>query len=102
MSEQIKELNKEIQIDELNTKLDEENEYYNNLIDSDSEFYDKTLSKLDDMMSDEHIYKEANKLIENNKQQEIIDLLTEYDPDWSGWGTLMGETAGVIQPRLLS
>lgn len=96
LSDQITELNKEIKIDELEAKLDKENEHYNNLIDSDSEFYDKTLAKLEAMMSDEHVYKEANKLIENNKQQEIIDLLTEYDEKWDGWGTLMGKTAGEI------
>lgn len=96
LSEQIKELNKEIKLDELNAKMDAENEAYQNSIDSESEFYDATLADLDKMMSDEHVYKEANKLIANNRQGEIVDLLTEYDPDWSGISTLMGETAGEI------
>lgn len=96
LQDQIKELDKEIKIDELEAEKNAEKERYQNSIDSDSEFYDKTLSKLDKMMSDEYIYKEANKLIENNKQQKIIDLLTEYDPDWSSISSLMGETAGEI------
>lgn len=94
--EQIKELEKEIKIDELEKQLDEENERYEQSIDSDSEFYDKTLRKLDTLMSDEHVYKEAKYLIENGKEKEIVDLLSDYDAKWDGWATLMGKSAGQV------
>lgn len=94
--DQIAELQKEIKLDELEKQLDEENESYKNSIDSESEFYDAILKKLDLQMTDEYLYKEANYLIANNKQQEIVDLLTEFDAQWDGWATLMGETAGEI------
>lgn len=94
--DQIKALEKEITLDELEKKMDEENESYQNSIDSESEFYDAILKKLDQQMTDEYIYKEANYLIANNKQQDIIDLLTKYDAQWDGWATLMGKTAGEI------
>ena len=92
----IADLQKEIKLDELQKQLDEENENYENSIDSESEFYDAILKKLDLQMSDEYLYKEANYLIANNKQQEIIDLLTKYDSQWDGWATLMGKTAGEV------
>lgn len=94
--EQIEELEKEIKIDELEAKLDEENENYKNSIDSESEFYDAMLKKLDEQMTDEALYREAADLIRNEKTQQIIDLLTEYDAQWDGWATLMGQTAGEI------
>lgn len=94
--DQIKELEDEIRIDELEKQIDEENERYEQSIDSDSEFYDKTLRKLDTLMSDEHVYKEAKYLIENGKEKEIVDLLSDYDAKWDGWATLMGKSAGEV------
>jgi LysM repeat protein len=47
-------------------------------------------------MTDESLYREAADLIKNEKTQQIIDLLTEYDAQWDGWATLMGQTAGEI------
>ena len=47
-------------------------------------------------MTDESLYREAADLIKNNKTQEIIDLLSEYDAKWDGWATLMGKTAGEV------
>lgn len=94
--DQIKELEKEIKLDELQQQLEDENEAYNNSIDKDSEFYDKLLSKLDEQMSDEMLYREANDMIRNGKIQEITDLLTKFDSDWSGWATLMGKSAGEV------
>lgn len=94
--DQIEELEKEIKIDELEKQLDEENENYQNSIDSDSEFYDAILKKLDQQMTDEALYREANDLIRNNKIQDITDLLTKYDSQWDGWATLMGKTAGEV------
>ena len=94
--DQIAELEKEIKLDELNDKMDEENENYENSINSDSEFYDAILKQLDKQMTDEMLYREANDLIRNEKTQQIIDLLTKYDAQWDGWATLMGKTAGEI------
>ena len=94
--DQIKELEKEIKIDELEAKLDEENETYQNSIDKDSEFYDTLLKKLDQQMTDEMLYREANDMIRNGKIDEITELLTKYDAKWDGWATLMGKTAGEI------
>lgn len=94
--DQIEELEKEIKIDELEQKLDEENDKYQESIDKDSEFYDAILKKLDQQMTDEALYREANDMIRNGKIQEITDLLTKYDAQWDGWATLMGKTAGEI------
>ncbi|MEE1072245.1 MAG: hypothetical protein U0L26_07635 [Cellulosilyticum sp.] len=94
--DQIKELEKEIKIDELEAKLDKENETYQNSVDKDSEFYDAILKKLDQQMTDEMLYREANDMIRNGKIDEITDLLTKYDAKWDGWATLMGKTAGEI------
>lgn len=94
--DQIKELEKEIKIDELEKQLDEENEKYDQTIDKDSEFYDAILKKLDSQMTDEMLYREANDMIRNGKIDEITALLTKYDAQWDGWATLMGKTAGEI------
>ena len=94
--DQIEELKKEIKLDELEQQMEEENERYEQSIDSDSEFYDAILKKLDDQMTDEKLYREANDMIRNQKTQQIIDLLTEFDSQWDGWATLMGKTAGQI------
>lgn len=94
--DQIEALEKEIKLDELNDKMDEENENYQNSIDSDSEFYDAILKKLDEQMTDEKLYREANDMIKNGKTDQIIDLLTKYDAQWDGWATLIGQTAGEI------
>ena len=94
--DQIKELEKEIKLDELEQQMEEENENYENSIDSDSEFYDAILAKLDQQMTDEALYREANDMIRNGKIQDITDLLTKFDSDWSGWATLMGQSAGEI------
>lgn len=94
--DQISELEKEIKLDELEQKMDEENQNYENSIDQDSEFYDAILKKLDEQMTDEQLYREANDMIRNLKTQEIIDLLSKYDENWSGWATLMGQTSGEI------
>ena len=94
--DQIEELKKEIKLDELEQQMEEENERYEQSIDSESEFYDAILKKLDDQMTDEKLYREANDMIRNQKTQEIIDLLTEFDSQWDGWATLMGKTAGQI------
>lgn len=94
--DQISELEKEIKLDELEQQMDEENQNYENSIDQDSEFYDAILKKLDEQMTDEQLYREANDMIRNLKTQEIIDLLSKYDENWSGWATLMGQTSGEI------
>lgn len=94
--DQINELKKEIQLDELEQQLEDENDRYQQSIDQDSEFYDKILAKLDKQMSDEMVYREAADMIRNNKTQEIIDLLTDYDSKWNGWATLTGKTAGEV------
>lgn len=92
----IKALEKEMAIDDLEEQQRIENENYQNSIDKDSEFYDAVLSKLDQQMTDEALYREANDLIRNGKIDEITALLTKYDSNWSGWATLMGKTAGEI------
>lgn len=92
----IAELEKEIKIDELEQQMEDENDRYDKLIDQDSEFYDAILKKLDQQMTDEMLYREANDMIRNGKIQEITDLLTKYDANWSGWASLMGQTAGEI------
>lgn len=94
--DQIEELKKEIKLDELEQQLEDENEKYEQSIDSDSEFYDAILNKLDDQMTDEMLYREANDMIRNQKIDEITALLTEFDAQWDGWATLMGKTAGEI------
>lgn len=94
--DQIEELKKEIKLDELEQQLEDENEKYEQSIDSDSEFYDAILKKLDDQMTDEMLYREANDMIRNQKIDEITALLTEFDAQWDGWATLMGKTAGEI------
>lgn len=94
--DQIEALKKEIKLDELEQQMEDENEKYEQSIDSDSEFYDAILKKLDQQMTDEALYREANDMIRNQKTQEIIDLLTEFDAQWDGWATLMGKTAGQI------
>lgn len=93
---QIEDLEKEMRLDELEQQLEDENESYQNSIDQDSEFYDAILKKLDKQMEDEMLYREANDMIRNGKIQEITDLLTEFDAQWDGWATLMGQTAGEI------
>lgn len=94
--DQIAELEKEIKLDELEQQMDDENDRYDKLIDQDSEFYDAILKKLDQQMTDEMLYREANDMIRNGKIQEITDLLTKYDAKWDGWATLMGKTAGEV------
>lgn len=93
---QIKDLEKEIKIDELEAQLESENQKFDRLIDTENENCDKTLATLTQKMDDEHIYKEANDMIRNGKIQEITNLLTEYDAKWDGWGTIIGQTAGQI------
>ena len=94
--DKIADLEKEIKLDELQDKLDKENEDFNNSVDKESEFYDAILKKLDKQMTDQMLYAEARDMIVEGKQQEIIDLLTKYDANWSGWATLMGQTAGDV------
>ena len=94
--DKIADLEKEIKLDELQDKLDKENEDFNNSVDKESEFYDAILKKLDEQMTDQMLYAEARDMIVEGKQQEIIDLLTKYDANWSGWATLMGQTAGDV------
>lgn len=93
---QIKDLEKEIKIDELEAQLESENQKFDRLIDTENENCNKTLATLAQKMDDEHIYKEANDMIRNGKIQEITNLLTEYDAKWDGWGTIIGQTAGQI------
>lgn len=93
---QIKDLEKEIKIDDLEDQLEDENKKFDTLIDTENANCDKILGTLTQKMDDEHIYKEANDMIRNGKIQEITDLLTKYDSKWDGWGTLIGQTAGDI------
>lgn len=94
--DQIKDLEKEIKIDELESQLDDENKKFDTLIDTENANCDKILATLTQKMDDEHIYKEANDMITNGKMTEIVDLLTTYDAKWDGWATLMGQSAGQI------
>ena len=101
--DQIAALEKDIRIDKLNEQIDSEkdaidkiNEKYDGLLDKDSENYDPVLKSLDGMMTEKALADEAANLIRNNKMQEIIDILGEYDPDYDNIAYLMGSTVGEI------
>ena len=94
--DKIAELEKEIKIDELEKQLEDENERYENSLDSESDGYDSVLAGLDDKMSEENLYTQANEMIKNQQKEQIEALLNKYDQHWDGWATLMGKTAGQI------
>lgn len=94
--DKIAELEKEIKIDELEKQLENENERYENSLDSESDGYDSVLAGLDDKMSEENLYTQANEMIKNQQKEQIEALLNKYDQHWDGWATLMGKTAGQI------
>lgn len=100
---QLKDINKEIKIAELEEEVSKEEDelskienHFQELLDEDSPNYDPQLKDLSTKMTDQQLYAQANDLIRNNKIQDIIDLITEYDPDYSGIAGLMGQTAGQI------
>lgn len=103
LADQITDLEKEIAIDNLEEQIEKEeqaidniNDKFDQLLDKDSPLYDPELKRLSQLMTQQSLYEQANALIANNKQQEIIDLLAKYDADYSGVATLMGQTAGQI------
>ncbi len=103
LTDRIEELSKEISIDDLESQIETEqdkvksiNDKFAQLFDSDSPLYDPVLKDLDTKMTNKALYDQANDMIRNNKTQEIIDLLTAFDPDYSGIAQLMGLTAGQI------
>lgn len=96
LQEQIDDLDKEIKIDKLEKQRDNENDRYNNSIDSESDSYDSILKELDNKMTDENLYKTVNDLIRKNDTDTLSKLLTEHDSKWDGWKTLQGQTAGQV------
>lgn len=103
LKDKIDELKTEIAIDKLEEQIDNEqasidsiNDKFEKLLDEDSPNFDSELKSLNQKMSDEQLYNEANNLIRNNQLGTIIDLITTYDPDYSGIAGLMGQTIGQI------
>lgn len=99
----IKDLKQEIQIDDLEDQIDKEqdkieeiNNYFKQLLSSDSPLYDPVLKNIDAQMTNQALYAEANEMIRREQTQQIIDLLLAYDPDYSGIAQLMGQTAGQV------
>lgn len=103
LKDKIDDLENEIAIDKLEDQIDNEqatidsiNDKFDELLDEDSPNFDSELKSLNQKMSDEQLYNEANNLIRNNQLATIVDLITRYDPDYSGIATLMGQTAGQV------
>ncbi len=99
----IKDLKQEIQIDDLEDQIEKEqdkieeiNNYFKQLLSSDSPLYDPVLKNIDAQMTNQALYAEANEMIRREQTQQIIDLLLAYDPDYSGIAQLMGQTAGQV------
>lgn len=81
LQEQLDELNKDIRKEELNKQIEE----IETTKDSISDTYDK-------MLEDKEIYEEANRLITDKNQTEILRLLQTYEDDYTDIGRLWGSS----------
>ena len=81
LQEQLDELNKDIRKEELNKQIEE----IESTKDSISDTYDK-------MLEDKEIYEEANRLITDKNQTEILRLLQTYEDDYTDIGRLWGSS----------
>lgn len=109
LSDQIRELNKEISIDSLEAQIETEQKTIEELQKSLEEKLDKHSSQFDSILKNfdknsKDLYDQASKMITGNKQQEIIDLLKGNGEDGylNTIGALMGETAGVLIAKSVS
>lgn len=103
LKDKIEDLETEIAIDKLEEQIDDEqaciesiNDKFDELLNEDSENFDSELKALNKKMEDEQLYNEVNNLIRNEQLSTIIDLITTYDPDYSGIAGLMGQTIGQV------
>lgn len=86
--------NKEEEIKSIEEQKQAVIDSYQARLDMDSEHYDKQLQIIDNATKEVNLYKEANALINGNvtAQQKILDLLTEYIPEYASIGQVMGES----------
>ena len=80
LQDQIAELEMEIQKDELNNQIEN--------IEKEKEKLEETY---DELLEDKNIYNEADKLLTENKMEEMVALLEKYGQDFSDVGHLLGE-----------
>ena len=81
LNEQIAKLELEIQKDAINQEIDNI-EAQKNQVEKD----------YDELLEDKNLYEEANKLLMENKQNEILALLNNFYEDYSNIGRLWGES----------
>lgn len=86
--EKIKELEKKIKETEKEVKKEELEQQIKDI----EKEKDAVEEKYKEMLEDKNIYLEANKLITSKSQQEIIDLIYEYAPDYTEIGLLFGKS----------
>ena len=81
LQEKLNDLNKEIKKEELNKQIEE--------IESTKDTVEETYDK---MLEDKAIYEEANKLITEHNQEEMLRLLQQYCVDYTDIGKLWGSS----------
>ena len=81
LQEKLNDLNKEIKKEELNKQIEE--------IESTKDTVEETYDK---MLEDKAIYEEANKLITEHNQEEMLRLLQQYCTDYTDIGKLWGSS----------
>ena len=81
LQEKLDDLNKEIKKEELNKQIEE--------IESTKDMVEETYDK---MLEDKAIYEEANKLITEHNQKEMLRLLQQYCVDYTDIGKLWGSS----------
>lgn len=83
------------QEDSLDTEIDDLKSAHDDQLDELEKSYNakkkETEDHYDALLSEQHRYEEASKLIMNNSQNEMIELLQSKSEDWKNAGILLGE-----------
>lgn len=92
LQQQIDDLTKQMTIDDLNHQKSILEEQKQTAEDSYSDQEEDINDHYDSLLRDANIYAEANKEILTKNQNEILDLLTKYAPEYSSIGQILGQS----------
>ena len=99
LTEQINDLQKNMDKKEIQSEIDAEKERFDAYKEAHDKEKEATKKHFEDLLDERRIYEQADKLITENKLEEINKLLIDYGETYKETGVLWGEniSAGIMQ-----